>query len=59
MRRRRNQPPRKICGLCGTAFYGWGSFCTRAECIAERTAPQEETLREYRKRVIDPERNAP
>lgn len=57
-RRRRPVPPRKTCPECGGHFYGWGSFCDRKACVQARTAPQPESLREFRERVIDPDRNA-
>lgn len=58
MRKRTPTPPRKICHECGGHFYGYGTHCSRAACVLDRTAPQGETLREFRRRVIDPERNA-
>ena len=48
----RPRPPRRLCGECGGEFYGWSAYCSRPECVAARTAPQE-TWRGFRKRVIE------
>lgn len=58
-RRRKYLPPRKVCGECGTSFYGYGDFCSRRVCVEARTAPQAESIGDFRRRVLDPDRNEP
>ncbi len=55
-RSRSKIPPLRYCPdpLCGHEWRGWSQSCPK--CAGTRVTG--ETLREYRKRTIDPERNA-
>jgi hypothetical protein len=54
---RRRIPPPRFCPHCGAPTgRGWSaSACDRCRKLA---ADKPESLRDYRKRVLDPERNA-
>lgn len=62
--RRKRTPPRRLCRECGTHVYSWVeaplcSSCTaKLPTTAERAEPEHESLRAFRQRVIDPDRNA-
>lgn len=55
--RRRRVPPLRYCMNvgCGHEWRGWSTSCPK--CAGTRSTG--ESLREFRQRVIDPDRNAP
>lgn len=59
MRRRQPQcPPKRHCRECGTDVYAWTESPLCPGCVREVTPCQQgESLNEFRRRVIDPERN--
>lgn len=62
MRRRRSQrPPKRHCRECGADVYAWAEAPLCPSCVRAVSAfdPEHESLRDFRRRVIDPERNAP
>lgn len=53
------RPPRRYCRECGAAVYAWTESPLCALCVRAITPRQQnESLREFRKRVIDPDRNS-
>lgn len=59
-RRHRPRPPKRHCRECGTDVYAWTESPLCPLCVSAVTAidPEHESLRDFRRRVIDPERNA-
>ncbi len=57
MRRRRIPPPQSCADpQCGFAWRGWSTACPA--CASRLPLEPQESLRAYRQRTLDPERNA-
>lgn len=57
--RARKMPPLRHCRDCGTDVYSWTEAPLCPSCVAgvTYTRPGRESLRDFRRRVIDPTRN--
>lgn len=63
MRRRRPRPPKRHCRECGADVYAWSESPLCPSCVRDVRPPGQrdgepyESLRDFRRRVIDPTRN--
>jgi hypothetical protein len=51
------RPPYRACLDCGRGFYAWSGV--RCPACTREIEPPAESLRDFRRRVIDPDRNPP